>query len=103
MVVSSRLVSSRLVSERSARAGPALASCDSLHARDAFEQSTAFVRQINARPDRQIARIVAGSKRSGERTRHEFRALMGEQRHVQAMEQRFLADGIILKTAVDHL
>lgn len=64
------------------------------HARDDFHQSSQFIRQINARQDRQKARIVAG-KRSGELTRHEFRQLMAEQRHLRAMEQRFLADGMM--------
>lgn len=61
---------------------------------DDFHQSSQFIRQINARQDRQMARIVAG-KRSGELTRHEFRELMAEQRHLRAMEQHFLADGMM--------
>lgn len=64
------------------------------HNRDDFHQSRQFMQQINARQDQQMARITAG-KRSGELTRHEVRDLMGEQREMRAMEQRFLADGIL--------
>lgn len=60
----------------------------------AFQQSAVFSQQINARQDRQMDRIRAGM-RAGDLTRFEFRELMHEQRRIGAMEQRFLADGII--------
>lgn len=66
----------------------------SRHDRREFHQSNQFIRQIDARQDRQRARLIAG-KRSGELTRHEFRDLMAEQRDIRAMEQYFLADGIM--------
>ncbi len=60
----------------------------------AYQQSQKFSRQINARQNRQMDRIQA-RKRSGSLTRNALRELMHEQRHIRAMEQNFLADGII--------
>lgn len=60
----------------------------------AYQQSRQFSQQINARQHRQRDRIEAGM-RSGSLTRFEFRELMHAQRHIRAMEQHFLADGII--------
>ena len=64
------------------------------YGRDAARQSHQFVREIEARQDRQMARIQDG-KRSGELTRHEFRELMDTQREIRAMKTHFLADGIL--------
>lgn len=75
---------------------------DGRYDRDDFRQSSQFIQQINARQDRQMERLAAG-KRSGELTRHEFRDLMYQQREVRAMEQRFLADGILDAREFRHL
>lgn len=55
-------------------------------------QSRMFSQHINARQDRQMARIHAGM-RDGRLTRFEFRELMHEQRRIAAMERHFRADG----------
>ena len=60
----------------------------------AYRQSLAYNRQIDARQARQMERIRAG-RHDGSLTRHEFRYLMQEQRHIRAMERRFRADGVI--------
>jgi len=60
----------------------------------AFQQSQAHGQQIDARQDRQVARIQA-AKRAGRLSRSEFRELMHEQRRIRAMERYFLADGFI--------
>jgi uncharacterized membrane protein YebE (DUF533 family) len=60
----------------------------------AYLQTKAYSQQINARQDRQMARIQAGM-RSGEITRREFRELMQEQHTIRAMEQHARADGRI--------
>ncbi len=57
-------------------------------------QSKQFKQQINARQHRQMDRIQAG-KQSGSLTRHGFRELTHEQRHIRAMERQFLADGFM--------
>lgn len=64
------------------------------HSGYAHQQSRQFSRQIDARQHWQRDRIEAGM-RTGNLTRFEFRELMREQRHIRAMEQQFLADGII--------
>ena len=64
------------------------------HGGHAYKQSHVFSHQIDARQDRQMARIKAGM-RSGALTRGEFRELMHEQREIRAMEQHFKADGFI--------
>lgn len=50
--------------------------------------------QINARQDRQMARIQTGW-RTGDLTRGEFRMLMRQQHEIRAMERHFLADGVL--------
>lgn len=60
----------------------------------AFQQSQAYGQQIDARQDRQAARILA-AKRAGRLSRYEFRELMHEQHRIRAMEQHFRADGFI--------
>lgn len=60
----------------------------------AYQQSQRFSQQIDARQHRQMNRIQTGM-RSGSLTRFEFRELMHAQRRIRAMEQHFLADGII--------
>lgn len=62
--------------------------------KQAYLQTRACSQQINARQDRQRARIQAGM-RSGQPTRAEFRELMQEQRQIRAMERHFRADGMI--------
>lgn len=58
------------------------------------QQSRHFSQQIDARQERQMARIMAGM-REGRLTRGEFRRLKEEQRDIRAMEAHFLADGVI--------
>ncbi len=62
--------------------------------RRTYEQSRHFSQQIDARQDRQRARIMAGLH-EGRLTRGEFRRLEREQREIRAMENRFRADGVI--------
>ncbi|HEY9097796.1 MAG TPA: hypothetical protein VIN38_02900 [Thiobacillus sp.] len=57
-------------------------------------QNKQFIQRINARQHRQMNRIQAG-KQSGSLTRHEFRELKHEQRHIRAMKRDFLADGFM--------
>lgn len=64
------------------------------HGDFAYQQSQRFSQQINERQHRQMDRIQAG-KHSGSLTRYAFRELMREHHHIRAMEQHFLADGII--------
>lgn len=64
------------------------------HDGPAFHQGKQFEQQINARQDRQMDRIQHGM-RTGSLTRFEFRELMHEQRHIRAMKQQLLADGMI--------
>lgn len=59
-----------------------------------YKQSRALSAQVNARQQRQMARIQEGI-RSGSLNRHEFRELMHEQRRIREMEQHFLADGLL--------
>jgi hypothetical protein len=58
------------------------------------QQSRAYSQQIDARQDRQAARI-RDAVRVGDLTRFEFRTLMDEQHEIRAMERHFRADGII--------
>ena len=58
------------------------------------QQSRAYSQQIDARQDRQAARIQ-DAMRAGHLTRFEFRTLMSEQHEIRAMEQHFRADGRI--------
>lgn len=67
---------------------------DPRHDRRAYQQSQQFLQQIDARQDRQRERIVAGM-REGRLTRGEFRRLKEEQHEIRAMEEHFLADGLI--------
>jgi uncharacterized membrane protein YebE (DUF533 family) len=62
--------------------------------RHAAQQSRHYSQEINARQDRQMARIEAGMRR-GDLTRGEYRRLMEEQREIRAMERHFRADGWI--------
>lgn len=64
------------------------------HDHQAAQQSRHFSQEIDARQDRQMARIEAGMRR-GDLTRGEYRRLMEEQREIRAMERRFRADGWI--------
>lgn len=64
------------------------------HAFQAHKQSQLFGQQINARQERQMARIQAGM-RQGDLTRFEFRRLMQEQHDIRAMEHHFASDGLI--------
>ena len=64
------------------------------HDRHAAQQSRHFSQEIDARQDRQMARIEAGVRR-GDLTRGEYRRLMEEQREIRAMERHFRADGWI--------
>ncbi len=52
------------------------------------------LREINARQERQRARIEHGFHR-GAITRWEFRRLMAEQHDIQAMERAFVSDGFL--------
>ena len=52
------------------------------------------LREINARQERQRARIEHGFHR-GAITRFEFRRLMAEQHDIQAMERAFVSDGFL--------
>lgn len=58
------------------------------------QQSRAYSQQIDARQDRQAARIQ-NAMRAGYLTRFEFRTLMDEQHQIRAMERHFRADGRI--------
>lgn len=49
---------------------------------------------VDARQDRQLMRIRDGM-RSGELTRKEAHSLMREQRHIDRLQDRFLADGYL--------
>jgi hypothetical protein len=60
----------------------------------AYQQSRYFSEQIDARQERQMARIRAGVEQ-GRLTRAEFRMLKQEQREIRAMEHHFGADGRI--------
>lgn len=60
----------------------------------AYLQSQAYGQHIDARQQQLIRRIQHG-KQSGFLARPEFRELMREQHKIQAMEQRFRADGLI--------
>lgn len=60
----------------------------------ALKQSQQFSQQVDARQAWQQSRIEAG-RRDGALTRHEFRSLMRQQYEIAAMEQRFLADGLL--------
>jgi uncharacterized membrane protein YebE (DUF533 family) len=72
------------------------------HDRPAYQQSRMFSQQIDARQDRQMARIRDGM-RNGRLTRAEFRGLMQEQHKIRALEQHFRADGIIDAREFRHL
>jgi hypothetical protein len=58
----------------------------------AHVQSERFERAIDQRQQVQRQRIEAGM-RNGHLTRYEFRELMEQQRDINRMERRFLADG----------
>lgn len=58
------------------------------------QQFRAHSQQIDARQDRQVARIRAAMQ-AGHLTHFEFRTLMDEQRQIRAVEQHFRADGRI--------
>jgi len=58
------------------------------------QQSRAYSQQIDARQDRQAARIQ-DAMRAGYLTRFEFRTLMDEQHQIRAMARHFRADGRI--------
>lgn len=60
----------------------------------AYQQSTAFSQQVDARQDKQMMRIKSGL-RDGRLTRAEYRTLMREQNDIRSMERRFRADGMI--------
>jgi hypothetical protein len=68
----------------------------------AYQQSTLYSQQINARQNRQMVRIQAGM-RTGQLTRPEFRRLMQEQHRIRAMEHHFRADGRINAREFQHL
>ncbi len=72
------------------------------HERQAAQQSRHFSQEIDARQDRQMARIEAGMRR-GHLTRAEYHRLMQEQREIRAMERRFRADGRIDAREFRHL
>lgn len=59
-----------------------------------YPQSQLFSEKVDARQDRQKARIMAGM-REGRLSRAEFRRLKQEQREIRAMERYFYADGFI--------
>lgn len=61
---------------------------------DAYRQSRMFGQQIDARQERQMARIRTGMH-EGRLTRFELRELMHEQHEIRAMERHFRADGIL--------
>lgn len=67
---------------------------DSYPPQRAYLQSQAYGQHINASQQQLIRRIQHG-KQSGLLARAEFRELMREQHKIQAMEQRFRADGLI--------
>ena len=56
------------------------------------QQSRAYTQEIDARQDRQAARIRA-AMRAGHLTRFEFRTLIDEQHAIRITEQHFRADG----------
>lgn len=68
----------------------------------AFQQSQAHGQQIDARQDRQAARIRA-ALRAGRLSRFEFRELMHEQRRIRVMERHFRADGVINEREFQHI
>jgi hypothetical protein len=59
-----------------------------------LQQTRAYSQQIDARQDRQAARIRS-AMRAGYLTRFEFRELMQEQHQIRAMEHHFRSDGRI--------
>lgn len=67
---------------------------DEVYDRHTAQQSRHFIQEVNARQDRQMARIEAGVE-DGRLTRREYRQLMQEQREIQAMKRHFRADGVI--------
>jgi len=56
------------------------------------QQSRAYTQEIDARQDRQAARIRA-AMRAGHLTRFEFRTLIDEQHAIRITERHFRADG----------
>ncbi len=64
------------------------------HDRGVRQRPLAGLREINARQEKQRARIEHGFNR-GAITRFEFRRLMAEQHDIQGMERTFVADGFL--------
>ena len=60
----------------------------------AFQENLRLMREVDARQDKQMDRILSGfyERRI---TPQEFRRLMDEQRDIQKLERRFLADGLL--------
>lgn len=67
-----------------------------------FQENLRLTREVDARQDRQMDRILSGfyERRI---TPQEFRRLMDEQRDIQKMERRFLADGLLNRHEYQNL